>query len=281
MDKSFSDWVGNSEERHDTIGAFPANALSATLNLTETFHVGSSLPPLWHWLYFLPIFRLNQRNYDGHAALGGFLPPITLPRRMWAGSRVTFPRSLIVGKDAHKVSTIKSIQEKSGKSGELIFVNVAHQVFQDSQLCIEEEHDIVYRNAPTGANVQSALVKSIETPEFAVQVHPDPVLLFRYSALTFNGHRIHYDHPFCVNTEGYDGLVVHGPLLATMMLELVRNEFPEKKIVNFQFRAIAPIFDTTDFEVCGRKLSGSEIEIWVRRDDDVLAMMGFAKIIED
>jgi len=273
-----TDWLGNSEERQDQIVAFPANALSATLNYDLQYVDGSVLPPLWHWLYFLPIYRLDQANYDGHAALGGFLPPVKLPRRMWAGSRVSFLYDLTIGTEARKVSTIKSIQQKSGKSGDLVFVTVAHQVFQNDTCCIEEEHDIVYRSAPD-INATAPVFKTTDTsPEFSYVVKPDPILLFRYSALTFNGHRIHYDQPFCIETEGYEGLVVHGPLLATMMLDLIRQNFPDAVVKYFQFRALAPVFDTMKFEVCGCKISSSEVEIWIKRDDGVLAMSGSANL---
>ncbi|MFZ8878202.1 MAG: acyl-CoA dehydrogenase [Paracoccaceae bacterium] len=273
-----TDWLGNSEERQDQIVAFPANALSATLNYDVKYLDGSVLPPLWHWLYFLPIYRLDQANYDGHAALGGFLPPVKLPRRMWAGSRVSFLYDLTIGTEARKVSTIKSIQQKSGKSGDLVFVTVAHQVFQNDTCCIEEEHDIVYRSAPD-INATAPVFKTTDTsPEFSYVVKPDPILLFRYSALTFNGHRIHYDQPFCIETEGYEGLVVHGPLLATMMLDLIRQNFPDAVVKYFQFRALAPVFDTMKFEVCGCKISSSEVEIWIKRDDGVLAMSGSANL---
>jgi len=273
-----TDWLGNSEERQDQIVAFPANALSATLNYDLQYVDGSVLPPLWHWLYFLPIYRLDQANYDGHAALGGFLPPVKLPRRMWAGSRVSFLYDLTIGTEARKVSTIKSIQQKSGKSGDLVFVTVAHQVFQNDTCCIEEEHDIVYRSAPD-INATAPVFKTTDTsPEFSYVVKPDPILLFRYSALTFNGHRIHYDQPFCIETEGYEGLVVHGPLLATMMLDLIWQNFPDAVVKYFQFRALAPVFDTMKFEVCGCKISSSEVEIWIKRDDGVLAMSGSANL---
>jgi len=273
-----TDWLGNSEERQDQIVAFPANALSATLNYDVKYLDGSVLPPLWHWLYFLPIYRLDQANYDGHAALGGFLPPVKLPRRMWAGSRVSFLYDLTIGTEARKVSTIKSIQQKSGKSGDLVFVTVAHQVFQNDTCCIEEEHDIVYRSAPN-IHATAPVLKTTDTPpEFSYVVKPDPILLFRYSALTFNGHRIHYDQPFCIETEGYEGLVVHGPLLATMMLDLIRQNFPDAVVKYFQFRALAPVFDTMKFEVCGCKTSSSEVEIWIKRDDGVLAMSGSANL---
>jgi 3-methylfumaryl-CoA hydratase len=273
-----TDWLGNSEERHDNIVAFPANALSATLNHDAQLVDGSVLPPLWHWLYFLPIYRLDQANYDGHAALGGFLPPVKLPRRMWAGSRISFLYDLTIGTEARKVSTIKSIQQKSGKSGDLVFVTVAHQVFQNDTCCVEEEHDIVYRSAPD-KNAAAPVFKTTDTPpDFSCVVKPDPILLFRYSALTFNGHRIHYDQPFCIKTEGYEGLVVHGPLLATMMLDLIRQNFPDAVVKYFQFRALAPVFDTMTFEVCGCQTSSLEVEIWIKRDDGVLAMSGSANL---
>lgn len=273
-----TDWLGSSEERHDQIVAFPANALAATLNRDTRYEEGSVLPPLWHWLYFLPIYRRDQANYDGHAGLGGFLPPVKLPRRMWAGSRVSFLNDLTIGAEARKVSTVKSIQQKTGNSGDLVFVTVLHHVFQDDVCCIKEEHDIVYRSAPDENAAVPVYKMSDATPEFSYTVNPDPVLLFRYSALTFNAHRIHYDQPFATNTEGYEGLVVHGPLLATMMLDLIQQQFPDANVNSFQFRALAPVFDTMTFDVCGCRTASSNVNLWIRRGDNVLAMSGFVDL---
>ncbi|MCV2889128.1 FAS1-like dehydratase domain-containing protein [Ruegeria aquimaris] len=273
-------WIGRSETRSERIAPFPANALAATLNRDDPEYTeGSDLPPLWHWLHFLPVYKLSDAGYDGHAALGGFLPPVPLPRRMWAGSRLRFIEPLRIGRALRKVSTVRSVAPKEGRTGQLVFVTVGHQVFDNETLCVEEEHDIVYREAPRPSDPVPPPPAAPDSWDFARDVHPDPVMLFRYSALTFNGHRIHYDQPFCVTTEGYEGLVVHGPLLATLLLDLLRREKPEAIVKSFEFRAISTVFDTTDFSVHGAaEADGKTFRLWARRHDGALAMQARATI---
>ena len=277
--KHLQDWQGRGETRDDLIAAFPANALAATLDRDdEEYRIGDALPPLWHWLHFLPIHKLGESGYDGHAALGGFLPPVPLPRRMWAGSRLEFLAPVTIGRSARKRSTVKSVTHKSGRSGDLVFVTVTHDVFEDQKHCIREEQDIVYRALPDPNAPIPTPPHAPTSCDFFRKTVPDPVLLFRYSALTFNGHRIHYDHPFCVGAEGYGGLVVHGPLLATLMLDLLRREYPAAKVTHFNFRALAPVFDTQQFSVHGTCANNGEIELWVARKDGAFAMQGTAQI---
>lgn len=272
-------WQGKREERRDLIAAFPSNALAATLDREDNVYgSGDALAPLWHWLHFLPLHKLKDSGYDGHAALGSFLPPVPLPRRMWAGSRLAFLAPMKIGQDLRKRSTIKSVAHKSGRSGDLVFVTVLHEVFDGAAPCLHEEHDIVYRAAPAKGAVAPALPLAPEHSDFSRIITPNPVLLFRYSALTFNGHRIHYDHPFCIETEGYGGLVVHGPLLATLMLDLLRREMPEARLAAFEFRAISPVFDTDEFSVHGAPNEEGNIHLWICRHDGALAMDGTATL---
>ncbi len=272
-------WLGRSTTVEERIAPFPANALAATMNREDAPYLdGTPLPPLWHWMHFLPIFKLEDAGYDGHAALGGFLPPIHLPRRMWAGSRLKFHSPLIIGRTLRKVSTIKSIKAKKGRSGQLVFVTVGHRVFDGDRLGIDEEHDIVYREEPQ-SDVPVPAPQAPETSAFSRVIHPDPVMLFRYSALTFNGHRIHYDQPFSTGSEGYQGLVVHGPLMATLLLDLLRRERPNATVRNFDFRAISTAFDTDDFTVHGQpEADGKTFQLWARRHDGALAMQATATI---
>ena len=254
--------------------------MAATLNHKELdYSENKNLPPLWHWLYFLPIFRLSEAGYDGHAALGDFLPPVPLPRRMWAGSRIKFLAPLKLGNEYKKISTIKSVSAKSGRSGDLVFVTVTHEVSSEGSICINEEHDIVYREKATSSSASAKLVEAPKEFDFSNDINPDPVLLFRYSALTFNGHRIHYDHPFCTETEGYDGLVVHGPLLATLLLNGLANHKPNCIVQNFEFRAMAPVFDHMKFKVRGKQVDTSEYSLWIEREDGSIAMNATAKVI--
>jgi 3-methylfumaryl-CoA hydratase len=280
VDPNVDQWIGKSESSNERIAAFPANAMAATLNQCGLIYKdGDPLPHLWHWLYFLQVFNLEDKGYDGHPKLGGFLPPLELPRRMWAGSRLKFLAPMHIGAQLNKTSTIKAVTQKTGRSGALAFVTVLHQVHDGETLCIEEEHDIVYREK-INADVPEVL-PSMAPIEWAFSKHinPDPVLLFRYSALTFNGHRIHYDQPFCTGTEGYQGLVVHGPLMATMLLDLVRFELPHAVVCAFEFRALAPVFETDEFSIHGQpNADGKTINLWVRRDDGTLAIQAQATI---
>jgi len=270
-------WIGQTETRSDIIAPFPADALAATLDRDDRpYRDGDALPPLWHWLYFLPLFPLAETGYDGHQALGSFLPPVPLPRRMWAGGRLRFLAPARIGAALRKTSEVISVDHKAGRSGDLVFVTVRHSVLEGDQALIEEEHDIVYRAAPgPGAPVHVPPQAPTES-DIERKIVPAPVLLFRYSALTFNGHRIHYDRPFCA-TEGYDGLVVHGPLLATLMLDLLRRAAPEATVRAFDFRAVAPVTDTAPFSVHATHEDGA-MRLWIRRDDGALAMEGRAQL---
>lgn len=271
MSQDLTDWTGRSATATDLLRPFPADALAATLDRDETYPHGAALPDLWHWLYFLPLHRLSESGRDGHAAKGGFLPPVPLPRRMWAGSRFRFLRPLTIGAEATKTSTIARVEPKQGRSGPLCFVTVSHDVRQDGQHCIAEEHDIVYREDPAPGAPAPVVQPAPEGSDFSRTIHPDPVLLFRYSALTFNGHRIHYDQPYATGVEGYPGLVVHGPLLATLLMDLLRRQ-TDAPVAGFSFRALATITDTDDFSVHGARRDDGSIRLWARRADGALAM---------
>ena len=274
--EDWSKWVGRSEQLRDTIAAGRAQALQATLDDAEApLHAGDALPPLWHWAYFWSLVPTADLGPDGHAARGGFLPPIALPRRMWAGSRVEFPRALEVGAEVRRHSTIKSVTEKSGRSGRLAFVTVEHVISDAAGPCIVEEHDIVYREAgEKGTPLPEGEAPPAEGA-WRQEVVPSPVLQFRYSALTFNSHRIHYDQPYTTQQEGYPGLIVHGPLLATLMIGQLRRALPRARATRFAFRARRPIFDTRPFTVCGAPdMPGKRADLWVVDPDGYLAMQG-------
>lgn len=274
-------WIGRTETRDERIAPFPSNALAATLNRDDaTYEDGTPLPPLWHWLHFLPVFKMSDTNYDGHAALGGFLPPVPLPRRMWAGSRLKFLAPMRIGQVLQKKSEVVSVSHKTGRSGNLVFVTVRHSLWDGEVQGVDEEHDIVYREAPRQDARVITPPAAPDAWDFSRDIVPDPVLLFRYSALTFNGHRIHYDQPFCTTTEGYEGLVVHGPLLATLLLDLLRREKPKAVVTDFRFRAMSTVFDTAPFSVHGAATSApEEYRLWARRHDGALAMDATAKIV--
>jgi 3-methylfumaryl-CoA hydratase len=267
-------WIGASETRSETLAPFPANALAATLDRSDsTYAEASALPPLWHWLHFLPVHALAEGGPDGHAERGGFLPPVSLPRRMWAGSRLSFLMPLCIGETIRRVSTVTSITSKEGRSGPLVFVTVCHVMTKGGKTAIEEEHDIVYREAPAPGITMSKPPAAPDRADWEHRVDPDAVLLFRYSALTFNSHRIHFDRSYVTDVEGYPGLIVHGPLLATLLLDRLAREHPRRAVSNFTFRAVSPVFDTTPFLICG-KLSDDRkhAHLWARHIDGSLAM---------
>ena len=272
-------WIGRTETKHDRIDPPRAQALQRLVEDPEALlEEGATLPPLWHWLYFWSVARHSDLGPDGHAARGGLVPPITLPTRMWAGSRLAFARPLMIGSQAEKVSTVADVVEKQGRSGRLVFVTLHHQVSDDAGVCIEEEHDIVYRH-PTGGGAPASSEPAPAVTPWRLPVTPDPVMLFRYSALTMNGHRIHYDRKYCTEVEGFPGLVVHGPLLATLMMELVRRNAPGATARGFDFRAFSTIFDTAPFTVGGKPSpDGAGAELWIADKGGRLAMHGSVEL---
>jgi 3-methylfumaryl-CoA hydratase len=270
------EWVGREEVREDTITVAPLVALSALLDRDDPVpRAGDAAPPLAHWLYFLPRYRQSAAGPDGHAARGEFLPPVPLPRRMWAGSRLEFLRPLLVGRDVTRRSRIVSVVPKEGRSGALVFVSVRHEVNDAEGLVLSDEHDIVYRGESGAA---PAAVAAPTGEAWRREIHPDPLLLFRYSAVTFNGHRIHYDHPYATGVEGYPGLVVHGPLIATLLVDLLRRERPGVVLRSYSFRAMRPLFDTAAFSVCGApQAAASEARLWTRDAGGAVTMEATAK----
>jgi 3-methylfumaryl-CoA hydratase len=268
------EWRGKSESRSDRVTAAPIAALSATLDRDDPYpQPGDPLPPLWHWLYFLPIPRQSELGPDGHAKRGGFLPPVLLPRRMFAGDRVEFHRPLCVGESISRLSRIVDVNTKQGRSGPLVFVVVRHEISDRDGIAVVEEHDIVYRESPKPHDAAPAPQKPPSDAAWTREISPDDVLLFRYSALTFNGHRIHYDRRHATEVEGYPGLVVHGPLIATLLLDLLRRNLGDATIASLSFRAIRPLFDITPFHVCGKVASdGKAVQLWAADSEGWLAM---------
>ena len=260
-------WIGRTEEARDGLPPWPARAVAAMLDdpsLAPTN--GEPLPPLWHWFYFLGTVPQSRLSPDGHPERGDFLPPVAQPRRMFAGARMRFHRPLVVGSPATRTGTIRDIQEKSGRTGSLTFVTVGYEFRQGDELCIEEEQDIVYREPgePVAAPVA---VEQTPQPDgtWYRDLEADPRLLFRFSALTFNAHRIHYDRPYALHEEGYPGLIVHGPLTALLLAQLVRDH-SDRDIAAFRFRGRAPLFDLAPFRLVGRP-SGYRVELEVRGPD--------------
>ena len=275
-------WIGRSESVEDIATATPYAALSATLDrAAERPPQGTPLPALWHWMYFLPLHRQSEIGPDGHAQRGGFLPPVPLPRRMWAGSQFAFHAPLRIGDKLTRTSTIHDVTEKAGRTGPLVFVKVRHEIRRGDETAVSltEFHDIVYREAPRPDDVAPP-PKAAPTDEvWSKRWTPDDVLLFRYSALTFNGHRIHYDRRYVTSVEGYPGLIVHGPLIATLLLDLLRHQRPDAVVRKYEFRALRPTFDTHSFEVCGSPQgTDNTVRLWARDHEGWLTMDAVAEV---
>jgi 3-methylfumaryl-CoA hydratase len=269
--EQFKAWIGRTDVRQDVVTAAPLVSLAALLDRDEPPPVeGDPAPPLAHWLYFLPNYRQSEAGPDGHAVKGSFLPPVPLPRRMWAGSRIEFLKPLRVGSRVARLSRIADVKPKSGRSGALLFVTVRHEVSDEEGPVLVDQHDIVFRGETTLA---AEPVKAPADEKWRREIHPDPVLLFRYSAVTFNSHRIHYDHPYVTQVEGYPGLVVHGPLTATLLVDLFRRSRPDTALRSFSFRALRPLYDTANFWTCGLPDDAARTaRLWTRDGEGAVTM---------
>ena len=244
MDNEFAAWIGRVEEETDVIAPRQARGMAATLASgpcdATAFAEGDPLPPLWHWMGFAPVVPMEGLGPDGHPKRGGFLPPVPLERRMWAGGRVTFladvPR---IGEPLHRRSEILKVADKTGATGRMVFVTVGHDISTARGPAIREEQDIVYIAMPQRYSPPPP-VAAPEAPVWAEPAEFSPVRLFRFSALTFNGHRIHYDLDYAAKVEKYPALVVHGPLQAMLMMEAARRRDPGRRPVQFRHRGVRP-----------------------------------------
>ncbi len=265
-------FVGRSETSADRVAETPAAQLAATLNRGADIDTrpGAPLPPLWIWLSFLPRAQMRDVGPDGHPKRGGFLPPVPLERRMWAGSRMHFHAPVRVGDEVERLSTITKIAEKSGKSGDMVFATVRHEVRANGALAIEEEQDIVYLAIPERFSPPAP------TPappcDWREDVAIDPVLLFRFSALTFNGHRIHYDRAYATDVEKYPGLVVHGPLQAILLFDAAMARAPGRSAARFSFRGMRPLFDFDAVTVNGRARDDGGLDLYTANADGAVGM---------
>ncbi len=272
-------WIGNRETTGETISVEPLKRMRAMLDYTpKSMTDGEVVPPLWHWAYFINPVRASDLGRDGHAAQGEFMPPIPLPRRMWAGSQLKFNAPLRVGEKARRESTIRDVRLKQGRSGKLCFVEIEHAILVGDELKLTEIHNVVYRDIKQPGDDKAEPPEAPDKAQWTREVVPDSTLLFRYSALTFNGHRIHYDLNFCHHQEGYPGLVVHGPLTATMLLETAIRHNPDRSLTACEFRAYSPLFNNVSFTLNG-KIEGDDTVLWATNPDNRLAMKATASFI--
>jgi 3-methylfumaryl-CoA hydratase len=263
---------------HDEMAPGRAAALIATLGLDRPApRAGEALAPGWHWLHFHEVVEAGRLGRDGHPAPGVLLPDTGLPRRMWAGGELAASAPLPLGRPATRRTTIGAPARKTGRSGPLAFVSAEHRVEGAAGPALVERQDLVYRADPDPAAPPPEPVPAPTDEAARRDWRLGPTALFRYSALTFNGHRIHYDADYARGVEGYAGLVVHAPLLATLMLEIAREARPERFAPHFEgrfaFRAVAPVFADEPFAACARPDDGG-LALWVRAGDGRLVMRG-------
>ena len=256
-DPNLQDWVGRTETAQDTFHADHARRIAALYDQSIAFADGDPLPPLWHWYYFAPTTVQSGLGPDGHPERTGFMPPIPLPRRMWAGGRLVFHKQLRVGETVTRDTEILSIKEKSGKQGDLVFLTLRHRLTGGDGLAVEEEQDIVYRGHSTTKHPAPEPGAETQSHDWQDRFLPDPVALFRFSALTFNAHRIHYDLPYATQKEGYPGLVMQGPLTATLLMKGFRDHNGAEPS-SFSFRGKAPLFSGGEVTLQGRRDEGSQ-----------------------
>lgn len=259
----YAAWIGRQETVHDTIDIYHVQKIALSVGAPAPV-VADALPALWQWALFVGGLPYDELGEDGHPRRGGFLPSAGDNRnRMWAGGRVKFFKSLRVGTPGVKVSTIHDVKEKEGRTGKLLFVTVRHEYFQHDDLCISEEQDIVYRE-PSPPKLQGTV--PAPQAQWSHTIEPSSTMLFRYSAVTFNGHRIHYDYPYVTQKEGYPGLVVHGPLIATFMCAAFVAAHPEKELVSFAYRGLRPLIAPMPFQVAGVINDATTASAWAEQD---------------
>jgi 3-methylfumaryl-CoA hydratase len=269
---TLNQWLGRIRTTADRIDCRQANLLKATLQPDRSdLERGDVLPHGWHWIYFLEAPRMDQLGRDGHASLGDFLPPVPLPVRMWAGTRLQYHQPIRLEETLHRHSEVTAITPKTGRSGELCFVTVSHTYRCGDEVRLEEQHDIVYREASSEQDFATPPLADTESDR-SIVITPTTTLLFRYSALTFNGHRIHYDLDYCREVEGYPGLVVHAPLVATLMLGLMEQHYMDRSLsmIEFRQRAVSPLYHGEPFTIHLRE-NATGCNLWAATETGRLA----------
>jgi 3-methylfumaryl-CoA hydratase len=290
--EDLSAWVGRTQRSTETLDARLVRWLAATLDRTDLLDArdGAVLPPAWHWAFFNAVEPMTALGRDGHPKKGGFLPPTSQPRRMWAGSRLHWRSALRVGQVVERVSTILKCEAKRGRTGDMVLVTVGHQFRGGDAVLLDEQHDIVYRDEATAeerralgelaAQARAGRARFEQQGEIVREVTVGPVQMFRYSAVTFNGHRIHYDRDYAREVEGYPGLVVHGPLIATLLLEFLQARVaPGRRIERFEFRALKPTFDIAPFALhASPPTADGSVSLWSTNNVGAVGMQAIARV---
>ena len=274
MSDRYGPWIGKQRVTEALVTAYPADALNATLDRDDAMlREGDPVPPGWHLIYIREVVKLRATAEDGHPKKGDFLPPIDLPRRMWAGTKATYHKPFHIGERIRNITTIKSITLKEGKTGQLVFLNLENKIEGESGIATTEIQDVVYREeAKPGTTKSSDIPSASPEPVWKRIIHPSPVLLFRFSALTMNSHRIHYDRSYVTQVEKYPGLLVHGPLTFVLLLDLFRRELSKATLKTISVRAVSPLYDTHSFSVEGTPGENGNAELWALNHEGKLAM---------
>ncbi len=265
-------WVGRTETVEDRLDPVTARKMQALLDIPPDMEDAAPLPPFWHYLFFNPVVRASELSMDGHEKLGRFLPPVALPRRMWAGGRIEISRLPRLGTPARKHGTITSVRMTQGKTGKLCFVTVAHDITQNGAHCLTETQNIVYRELPAADAPSAGGQPAPDDAAWSEATHLDQVALFRYSALIFYGHRVHYDADYTRDVEGYPGLLVHGPLTASLLAMSGLRHAPRGGTLRaIDIRAQSPLFANRPFRLEGRN-DGATSTLWAKDPDGLSAM---------
>lgn len=271
---NWESWIGRTTTSQAWLDPAQADRMAVTLDREPSYAEGDPLPPAWHWLYFHDVVRASELGEEGHPALGVTMPPVPLPRRMWAGGTLELDGPLRLGERAERTSVVSDVVPKQGASGSLYFVTVRHDVSTDGEVRLREQQTIVYREMEPSGGTAAAPTAPTE-PELTRRWQLDSTALFRYSALTFNGHRIHYDVDYARDVEGYPDLVIHGPLLATLLLDLAHTH--GHAVRRFRYRARSPLFLPAPFVVAGRAADDG-LALWAAAEDGRLAMEASASL---
>lgn len=280
--ENLKEWIGRRESAVDYVTIPAVHRMGATLDRDDPMpKAGDPLPYGWHLILFPRVVRHSQIGPDGHPKRGDFLPPVPLPRRLFAGRRVTFHDELRVGDEVRRDSTIKDVGIKQGRAGQMVIVSLGTEIFSPRGLAIEEEHDIIYRPEPKAGTPPAPPQPAPGNAVWKRTVTPDSVMLFRFSALCFNGHRIHYDHPYVTGTEGYPGVVVPGSLHTNLVIEMARA-FAGKPLryKSMTWRNVRPLYVDRPITLCGEPaLNGKSAKLWVMDDQNALALSMNAELL--
>ncbi|CAM3973873.1 MaoC family dehydratase N-terminal domain-containing protein [Bordetella muralis] len=280
--QALQSWINRSEETTDIVTPQLTERLSATLESTRDVRCerGVEFPQMWYSVLFPRVVPRSKIGNDGHPALGDFLPPVPLPKRMFAGKRIQFVNPILIGDELRRVSTIASITPKQGSTGQLVFVTVRHTISNAAGVCVIEEQDVVYRENTNKKDQGAARTPAADTFEARYRSEPivaDTVMIFRYSALCFNGHRIHYDYPYATQVEGYPGLVVNGGLSALCATEHLHQAWNGTSFSHITTRNVAPLFEGQTFHVESRAGErDGEVEFRVVSQAGVTTLRGSA-----